>query len=443
MKNFRGMLLRPGEDGYDEARRVWNGSFDRRPALIARCAGAGDVQAAVRHARAHDLPIAVRGGGHSVQGHGVRDDGLMIDLSLMKAVTVDPAARTARAAAGLTWGEFDLATQRCGLATTGGSVSSTGIAGVTLGGGFGHLLRRYGLSADNLRGADLVTADGELIHADPDLLWGLRGGGGNFGVVTALEYDLHPVGPLVLGGPIFWPLDQGARVLRFLREWALEAPDELGVAIVASAAPPMPVIPPALYGTPVFGLLPVWCGDLAEGDRVLKPLRSLGSPIGDLIRPVPYRAVQTMLDLAASPGTCSYWRSLRLPDLPDAVLDLAASAPTPTSLLNGWVIGGAAGRVPGDATALGPRPPGFELRLIANWRAGEPDGRQWVRDGWERLRPSAAGQYAGFLADEGPAGIRAAYGDRLARLTALKDRWDPANVFHLNANIPPSNGELR
>ncbi len=444
---FRGTLLRPGEDGYDEARRVWNGAFDRRPALIARCAGADDVALAVRFAREHELPIAVRGGGHSVQGHGVCDDGLLIDLSQMKAVTVDPAARTARAAPGLTWGEFDLATQRFGLATTGGSVSSTGIGGVTLGGGFGHLLRRYGLSADNLRGAELVTAEGDRIRADPDLLWGLRGGGGNFGVVTAFEFDLHPVGPIVLGGPIFWPLDQGGRVLRFLREWAPTAPDELGIAIVAmAAAPPMPVVPPALYGTPVFGLLPVWCGDLAEGERVLKPLRSLGTPIGDLVRPVPYRAVQTLLDLAASPGTGSYWRSHRLPGLPDAVLDLAATAPTPLSLLNGWVVGGAAARVPAGATAVGPRPPGFELRLIANWRPGDEHAdrhRTWVRDGWERLRPHAAGQYAGFLADEGPAGIHAAYGDRLARLTVLKDRWDPGNVFRLNANIPPSKGDLR
>jgi hypothetical protein len=447
---FRGALLRPGEEGYDEGRRVWNGAIDRRPALIARCAGADDVQRAVRFARECDLPIAVRGGGHSVQGYGVCADGVVIDLSLLKAVTVDPGARTARAAGGLTWAEFDLATQRHGLATTGGSVSSTGIGGVTLGGGFGHLMRRYGLTVDNLRGAEVVTADGDRVRADPDLLWGLRGGGGNFGIVTAFEYDLHRVGPVVLGGPIFWPLDQAPRVLRFLREFAPTAPDELGVALVAMLAPPMPFLPPGRYGTPVLGLLPVWCGDLEEGARVLAPLRAVGTPVGDLVRPVPYRALQSLLDLSASPGACSYWRSHRLPTLSDPAIDVIAaqigSLTSPLSLLNGWVIGGAASRVAPDATAVGPRPAGFELRFIANWRPGDPAGdhhRAWVRQGWEQLLPYAGGQFATFLSDEGAAGIRVAYGDRLARLTALKDRYDPSNVFRLNPNIPTGKGENR
>ncbi|MBM2618290.1 FAD-binding protein [Actinoplanes sp. LDG1-06] len=459
--DFRGALLRPGEEGYDEARRVWNGAFDRRPALIARCAGADDVRRAVRFARDQDLPIAVRGGGHSVQGYSVADGGLTIDLSLLKAVEVDPVTATARVAAGLTWAEFDLATQRHGLATTGGSVSSTGIAGVTLGGGFGHLMRRYGLSADNLRGATLVTAEGDLVRADDDLLWALRGGGGNFGIVTSFEFDLHPVGPVVLGGPMFWSLDRARAVLEFLHEWAPGAPDELGVALVATQSPPVP----ALAGTPVVGLLPVWCGDLAVGERVLAPLRDL-RPIADLVRPMPYRAVQSLLDLAASPGLCSYWRSLRMPRLPvDVVLDLAATLPTPLSLLNGWVIGGAASRVAPSATAVGARTPGFELRLIANWTPGPGDGvaptpgevafargevvsargevvsargdghRDWVRRGWERLRPYADGQFATFLSDEDPV---TAYGESLSRLTAAKDRWDPQNVFRLNPNIQPS-----
>ncbi len=451
---FRGTLLRPGEEGYDEARRVWNGAIDRRPALVARCAGTDDVQAAVRFAREHDLPVAVRGGGHSVVGYGVTDGGVMIDLSQLKAVTVDPGARTARAAGGLTWAELDLATQRHGLATTGGSVSSTGIGGVTLGGGFGHLMRKHGLTVDNLRAADLVTADGDRVHADattdPELLWGLRGGGGNFGIVTAFEYDLHAVGPMVLGGPIFWPLEQASTVLRFLREFGPTAPDELGIAIVAMLAPPMPFLPAERYGTPVLGLLPVWCGDLAEGARVLAPLRGLGTPIGDLVRPVPYRALQSLLDTSAAPGNPSYWRSHRLPDLSDAVIDAitgsVASITSPLSLLNGWVIGGAVSRVASGATAVGPRDPGFELRMIANWRPGDPDGdrhRRWVRQGWENLRPYSAGQFATFLSDEGPAGVRAAYGDRLGRLTALKNRYDPANVLALNPNIPPSTEEIR
>lgn len=450
---FRGTLLRPGEEGYPEARRVWNGAIDRSPALIARCAGADDVQAAIRFARHRDLPISVRGGGHSVMGYGVCDDGVMIDLSQLKAVSVDPVSRRALASGGLTWAEFDLATQRSALATTGGSISSTGIGGVTLGGGFGHLMRRYGLSVDNLRSADLITADGERLHVDaasePDLLWGLRGGGGNFGVVTTFEFDLHPVGPIVLGGPIFWPLDQAAQVLRFLRDFGPAAPDDLGIGIVAMLAPPMPALPAECYGTPVLGLLPVWCGDIAEGTEVLAPLRAVGTPIADLVRPVPYRSLQSLLDPGAPPGNASYWRSRRLPDLPDAAIDvitgLVASITSPLSLLNGWVIGGAASRVAPDATAVGPRPPGFELRLIANWRAGDADDRHvgWVREGWESLRPYGAGQYATFLSDEGLGGVRTAYGDRLARLTALKDRYDPSNVFRLNPNIPPSKEQTR
>ncbi|MBU2670760.1 FAD-binding oxidoreductase [Actinoplanes bogorensis] len=436
---FRGALLRPGEEGYDEARRLWNGAFDRRPALVARCAGADDVQSAVRFARENDLPIAVRGGGHSVQGYSMADGGLTVDLSAMKAVAVDPGARTARAAAGLTWADFDLATQRHGLATTGGSVSSTGIGGVTLGGGFGHLMRKYGLTVDSLRGARMVTAEGELVRADDELLWGLRGGGGNFGVVTEFEFDLHPVGPIVLGGPIFWPLDQAATVLEFLRDWAPDAPDELGVGIVATHNPPIP----DLAGTPLLGLIPVWCGDLDRGAQLLTPLRRLRKPLADLVRPQPYRAVQSMLDLAASPGLSSYWRSHRLPALPgpaiDVIGDLIASLPTPQSLLNGWVIGGAASRVAPEATAVGPRTPGFELRVIANW-AGGPGHHDWVRRGWERLRPYADGQYATFLSDEDPA---TAYGRSLERLTAVKDRWDPGNVFRLNPNIQPSSRSSR
>ena len=445
---FRGMLLRPGEESYEQARRVWNGAIDRRPALIARCAGADDVQTAIRYAREHDLPVAVRGGGHSVMGYGVCDGGVLIDMSLLKAVRVDPGAATARAAAGLTWAELDLATQRHGLATTGGSVSSTGIAGVTLGGGFGHLMRRYGLTVDNLRGADVVTADGELVRADPELLWGLRGGGGNFGIVTAFEYDLHPVGPIVLGGPVFWPLEQAPDVLRFLRDFAPGAPDELGLAIVAMPAPPMPVLPPERYGTPVVGLLPVWCGDPRKGARVLAPLRRVGTPLGDLIRPVPYRAVQSLLDGSAAPGNASYWRSHRLAALTDdviaTVVSLAASVTSPLSLISGWVIGGAVSRAAPGATAVGPRDPGYELRLIANWRPGDPSGDRhigWVRDGWERLRPASAGQFATFLSDEGAEGVRAAYGDRLPRLAALKRRYDPANVFRLNPTIAPTGGE--
>ena len=446
---FRGALLRPGEEGYEETRRVWNGAIDRRPALIARCAGADDVQEALRFARERDLQVSVRGGGRSPVGHSVRDGAVMVDLSLMKAVSVDPVAAVARAAAGLRQGELDLATQRHGLATTGATVSHVGIAGLTLGGGFGHLLRRHGLMVDNLRAAELVTADGELQRVDadhdPDLFWGLRGGGGNFGIATAFEYDLHPIGPIVLGGPIFWPLEQAPLVLRALREFAPGAPDELGISLVAMLAPPMPFIAPEHYGTPVVGLSLVWSGDIDKGMRALEPLVGIGRPLANAVHPLPYLALQSLIDGSARAGNHAYWRSHRLPELSDAVIDqiisLVGSLTSPLSLLNGWAIGGAASRVAADATPIGPRPVGFELRLIANWTPDGSDGEQhiaWVRDGWDALRPHSAGTYPTFLTDEDPAGVRAAYGDRLDRLVALKDRVDPTNVFRFNPNIAPS-----
>ena len=446
---FRGALLRPGEEGYDEARRVWNGAIDRRPLLIARCAGTDDVATAVAFARDEGLPASVRGGGHGVGGPAVRDEAVMIDLSPMKRVSIDPNARRARVAGGLTWGEFDLATQRFGLATTGGSISQTGIGGVTLGGGFGHLMRRHGLTVDNLRAADLVTANGKGIRVDsesePELLWGLRGGGGNFGIVTSFEFDLHPVGPLVYAGPIFWPLDQAPLVLRYLRDFAPDAPDELGVAIVANLAPPLPFLPPESFGRPVFGLLVSWSGEIAGGIDALAPLRALGAPLGDAIRPVPYRALQSLLDGGAPPGNHAYWRSHRLPVLSDAVIDtIVARVETitsPLSLLNGWVIGGAVSRVDPAVTAVGERENGYELRCIAAWRPGDPDPEKhlaWVREGWSALRPHTAGrQYATFLSDEGPAGVTAAFGDRLPRLAALKRRWDPDNFFDGTITIDP------
>lgn len=449
---FRGTLLRPGEDGYDHARQVWNGAIDRRPALIARCAGADDVATIVRFARDRRRPVSVRGGGHSVTGLAVVDDGIMIDLSLMKAVSVDPRRRTVHASAGMTWGELDLATQRFGLATTGGSVSQTGVGGVALGGGFGHLMRSKGLTVDNLRGAHVVTADGSPIRVDaehdPELLWGLRGGGGNFGVVTDFEFDLHPVGPLVYGGPVLWPLDQAPAVMRYLREFVVDAPDELGVAIVANLAPPMPFLPPEAYGRPVFGLLLTWSGAIADGVAATAELRSLGTPLGEAVRPVPYRTLQSLLDGGAAPGNHAYWRSHRLPGLSDAVIDVICtrveSITSPLSLLNGWVLGGAAGRVAADATAIGDRDDGYELRCIGVWRPDATDPgkhRAWVLEGWDALRPYSSGrQFASFLSDEGDAGVLAAYGDRLGRLRALKDRCDPTNFFHRNVNISPTTG---
>ena len=443
---FRGALVRPGEEGYPEARRVWNGAVDRRPALIARCAGADDVRAALRFAREQDRPISVRGSGHAIAGYAVCDDGVMIDLSLLKSVAVAPDKRRAHAAAGVTWGEFDLATQRYGLATTGGTVSQVGVGGLTLLGGFGHLMRRHGLAVDSLRAVDLVTADGELRHVDadsePELFWGVRGGGGNFGIATALTYDLHPVGPLLLGGPVYWPLDQAPRVLRVLRDFAGQAPDDLGVMLVAHQAPPLPFLPPERYGTLALGLLLTWAGEIAEGLRATAPLREIGTPLGEMVRPVPYRALQTMLDGAAAPGNAAYWKSVHLPELTDPAIDLivslAASLPTPLSMLNGWVLGGAAGRVAAADTAVGDRGSGFELRVSATWRPGDEPHTSWVRDGWQRLRAYGDDrQYATFVTGEGDTDLHAVYGTGLGRLVALKNRYDPANVFRYNVNVPP------
>jgi hypothetical protein len=451
---FRGALLQPGEEGYDEARRVWNGEIDRRPALIARCAGADDVVEAIRFARERDFAVSVRGGGHSVAGHAVCDDGVMIDLSLMKAVGVDPERRTARAAGGLLWSELDRATNRFGLATTGGIISHTGIGGLTLGGGLGHLMRKHGLTVDNLLGVELVTATGERIRADaetePELFWGLRGGGGNFGVATAFEYRLHPVGPLVLGGPVFWPFADAPKVLRFLDEFAHEAPDELGITLAMMRAGPLPFIPPEQRGRPVLALVLVWAGDLEKGELAMAPLRATGTPIADVVRAVPYVAIQSMLDGGAPHGRHYYWRSHRLPGFGDGVIDVLMESleriPTPFSQINGWAMGGAVSRVSADATAVGEREVGIDISLAVGWEPSDPEAeahKAWSRAGWEALRPHSAGVYANFISDEGAAGLEAAYGDRLARLSELKATWDSDNVFRANANIPVSEGALR
>jgi FAD/FMN-containing dehydrogenase len=367
----------------------------------------------------------------------------------MKAIAVDPAKRTARAAGGVLWSEFDRATQQVGLATTGGIISHTGIAGLTLGGGLGHLMRKHGLTVDNLVTADLVTAQGERIHvdaeSDPELFWGLRGGGGNFGIVTAFEYRLHPVGPMVLGGPMFWDLDDAPAVLRYVNELAVAAPDDLGIMIALMLAPPMPFVPPDRIGKPVIGLILIWTGDPAAGQQVLAPFRTIGSPIVELVRPMPYVALQSMLDGGAPHGRHYYWKAHRLPRLSEPVIDVIVgrieTITSPFSQIGGWAVGGAVSRVDPDATAVAHRDVGFEINIPAAWMPTDPNPERhvsWVRQGWEALRPYSAGVYANFLSDEGASGLEAAYGGRLARLTALKDRYDPANIFRLNANIPPS-----
>jgi FAD/FMN-containing dehydrogenase len=447
--HLRGTLLRPDEEGYDETRRVWNGAIDRRPGLIARCAGADDVVTAVRFARQHDLEVSVRGGGHSIAGHSVCDDGLMIDLSNMKAIKVDPQAKTATAAGGVLFGEFDRATQAHGLATTGGVVSHTGIGGLTLGGGLGHLMRKHGLTVDNLLAVDLVTPDGELRHvteqSDPDLFWGLRGGGGNFGIATRFEYQLHPVGPMILGGPILWPLEDAAQVMATVREVAPDAPDELGITVAIIPAPPAPFVPPERFGRPTMALIPVWAGDPADGAKAIEPLRKVGTPIADVVRPTPYVALQSMLDGGAPHGRHYYWKAHKLPSLTDEVIDIFLgamdSATSPFAQINGWAVGGAVSRVADEATAVGDRSEGFEMSITVGWPPPDADPdrhKAWVRDAWDALAPHGEGVYANFISDEGTAGVEYAYGERLQRLQALKARVDPDNFFHLNNNIVPS-----
>ena len=448
-RRFRGALLQPAEEGYEESRRVWNGAIDRRPALIARCAGSDDVVEAVRFARDNDLEVSVRGGGHSVAGHAVCDGGVMIDLSLMKAVRVDPGAGTARAAGGLLWSEMDRATQAFGLATTGGIISHTGIGGLTLGGGLGHLMRKHGLTVDNLLSVDLVTAEAERLQvdasSDPDLMWGLKGGGGNFGIATSFTYLLHPVGPMVLAGAVFWPMQRAPEILRLLDGFAPEAPDELGITISMFNAPPMPFVPQEWIGKQVIGLVLVWSGDFEAGTRALTPLRREVAPIVDTVRPVPYSFIQSMLDGGAPHGRHYYWKAHKLPGLSsrstDVFMEAAAAASWPFWQVNGWAVGGAASRVDASATAVGSRSPGFELSFTAAWAPSDPEGeahRSWVRTGWSALASESAGVYANFISDEGAQGVDAAYGDRLERLQSLKSRMDPSNFFHHNANIEPA-----
>jgi FAD/FMN-containing dehydrogenase len=445
---LRGRLIQPGDPDYETARRVWNGMIDRRPALIVRCAGVADVIAAVNFAREHELLVAVRGGGHNVAGNATCDGGLVIDLSPMKGVRVDPAGRTARAEPGVIWSEFDHETQAFGLATTGGLVSTTGIAGFTLGGGIGWLVRKHGLACDNLRSADVVTADGKLITASPiehaDLFWGVRGGGGNFGVVTSFEYQLHAVGPIVLGGAVFHSLDRAREVLSFYRDYAAQAPDELTTLAAIITAPPLPFIPADLHGKSVIAVAACYAGDPDQGEAALQPLHSFGPPAADVLGPIPYTALQAMFDESAPPGMHNYWKSHYLEALDDGAIDTilrhAGSLPAPFSQIHLHQLQGAAGRIPRDDTAVGHRDAAYALNVIGTWTEPQESGDQirWVRDFWADMERFSSGTYVNFLGDEGQDMVRTAYGaDTYARLAALKQKYDPTNFFRLNQNIKP------
>ena len=448
--SVQGLVIGPEDECYDDARAIWNGAIDRRPACIVRCTGVADVVAAVRFARERNLLVAVRSGGHGVGGHAVCDGGLVIDLSPMKGIRVDPATRTARAEAGVLWGELDRETQLFGLATVGGIVTHTGIAGLTLGGGIGWLMRKHGAAVDNLVSADVVTADGELVRAsddeNPDLFWGIRGGGGNFGIVTSFEYRLHLVGPTVLAGPVFYALEDAPDVLRSYRELVAAAPDELTTIFELSVAPPAPFLPEEVHGEQIVMVGACWAGSPDEGAEVVRPLKHLGRPIADLLEPKPYTALQSMFDPMVPHGWHRYWKSVELPPLTDVAIDaLVEHAPpvtSPKSYCIVFQLGGALARVGEEETAFGQRDAAHNVNINAVWTEDDPDsGRHvaWARDYFDALQPHAGGRvYVNFLGEEGGDRVRQAYGDRsYERLVELKRAYDPTNFFRLNQNIVP------
>ncbi len=439
---LQGGLLRPGDDGYEAGRHVWNGNIDRHPALIARCTGVADVMAAVQFARANNLLVALRGGAHNAAGNGTCEGGIVIDTSPMKGIQVDPGQRTARAQAGVVWREFDREAQVFNLGTTGGTVSNTGIAGLTLGGGVGWLMGKHGLTVDNLLSVDLVTADGSFVRAsadqNPDLFWGLRGGGGNFGITTSFEYRLHNVGPVVLGGMVLWPLPAARDVLRMYRDFCQTMPDEAEAFAGLLTAP---------GGPPVVAVITGYNGPIAEGERVLAPIRSFGQPIMDVVGPMPHAVRNTILDDPnAVHGLQRYWKSGFSPDLSDTLIDTMVDAagqfPSPLSAFLMVNIHGAATRIDPAATAFGMRSPQWDVNLVSQWTDPSQSAAQtnWTRGVWGRMEASLANSaYINHIAgDDRPEKVRASYGANYDRLLALKRRYDPANMFRLNANINPA-----
>ena len=435
----RGDLIVPEDARYEDARRVWNAMIDRRPGVIARPRTAADVIACVTVARRHGVTIAVRGGGHNVAGRSVCDDGIVVDFADMKAIGVDPGAKTARAEPGLRWTEFDRATQAFGLATTGGTIGDTGIAGLTLGGGFGWLEGTLGMTVDNLLGADVVLADGRLVRAskteNPDLFWALRGGGGNFGIVTSFEYRLHNVGPMIIGGLVVHPLPRAAEALKFLGEYQRAAPDELVAAGVLMTGPD---------GNKACGIAAAYVGDLAEGERVVAPLKQYGPPVMDVIGPMPYLAQQSLIDAAMPPNVFNYWKAEFADDISDDLIATAVDAfsrvPSPMSSILFFPIRGVASRVPPDATAF-PHRRGYHVGIYALWtdRLQNDQNVAWVRKTCAAIQPFiGGGVYVNELGeDEGLDRVRSAYGLNYDRLQRLKATYDPQNMFCLNANIAP------
>jgi FAD/FMN-containing dehydrogenase len=439
--SLSGPVLRDGDDGYEAVRAVWNGMIQRRPGLIVRCTGTADVVEALSFAQANDLEVAVRGGGHNVAGKSLCEGGLLIDCSLMKGIQVDPTNRTVRAQTGVQWGEFDRETQVYGLAAPGGVVSTTGIAGLTLGGGFGWLMRKHGLTSDNVLSFNLVTADGTPVVAseseNPDLFWALRGGGANFGVVTSIEYRLHPLGPIVIGGMVLHPWEQARDVLRFYRDFTQSAPDELTTYAGLLHTPD---------GLPVAGIVVCYAGPVEDGERAVAPVKAFGSPLVDLIGPMPFVAHQQIFDPGFAKGNLYYEKSSFMRELSDEAIDVLVTqyerAPSPMSFVVLEHHGGAIRRVRPDATAFAHREPEYNLIPPAAWTdpAASEANIGWARQLWDRIRPYSTGAtYINYMSEgEDEERVRGAYGDNYSRLATLKAKYDPTNLFHLNQNIMPS-----
>lgn len=445
----RGDVVLPGDLAYDDARSVWNAMIDRRPAIIVRCLGAADVIATVKFARDHRVALSIKGGGHNIAGLAVCEGGVMLDMSRARGVWVDPVGRTARAQAGCLLGDVDRETQLYGLAATMGFVSNTGVAGLTLGGGFGYLTRRFGWTCDTVRSMDVVTANGDLVRAseteNADLFWALRGGGGNFGVVTSFEFELSPVGPEILGGAIAWPAEDAPRVLELFRTLTLNAPPELTCVAGLRKAPPAPWLAPAVHGRNIVLLFVCYSGDVEEGERLVAPIKRLGSPVGDIVQRRTYVSQQSLLDATQPKGRRYYWKSEYLPthepELLTAAIEHGGRTLSPHSAILLFPLDGPMNRLPSGYSAAGNRDAVSVVNIAAAWDNAEDDAAniEWARSTWRDLRRfSTGGVYVNFLTEEeGDERIKAAYRAQYGRLAAIKARWDPTNLFRMNKNIPP------
>lgn len=450
--SLKGQFINSKDADYEEARKVWNGMIDKHPMFIVRCAGENDVESSVNFARNNNLEIAVRGGGHNVAGFSTCDGGIVIDLSQMKKIEIDKTSQTAKAQAGLSWGEFDKATQEYGLATTGGLVTSTGVAGFTLGGGFGWLVRKHGMTIDNLLSVEMILANGKRTTAspteNPDLFWGVRGGGGNFGIVTSFTFKLHPVGPNVYGGALFYSVSKAKGLLNFYNKWTKTLPNEISTMIAFLTAPPEPFMPKELVGTQMLAIALCFTGKKEEGDKLLKPLRDYIQPEVDVAGPIPYVALQGMFDAGAPKGIHSYWRTQYFNELSDntinTLIEQAANLKnlSPFSMIHIHHWEGAINKVKSEETAFTHRDARYVMNIIGLWMAGDdPDKHiNWVRDFSDIIKQFSTGKlYLNFLTDTGEDKVVAAYGEeKYEKLVQLKNKYDPENLFHLNQNIKPS-----